>query len=125
LKASDQTPVSQVVSEEQMRANANVFKNVSTVGDLKSWAQRKMGTAGPSGAFGFRGTMSGPMSGYSPNLRMHGNEELSIRPAGGTTNSNSAASEGTMTKLIERIDDLISLNRNQLYVSEKILKYQQ
>jgi hypothetical protein len=77
-----------------------------------------------SGFAGYRGMLSGPMSGYSPNLRMHGNEELSIRPAGGTTNSNSAASEGTMTKLIERIDDLISLNRNQLYVSERILKYQ-
>jgi hypothetical protein len=44
---------------------------------------------------------------------------------GGTTNSNSGASEGTMIKLIERVDDLISLNRNQLDVSERILKYQQ
>jgi hypothetical protein len=78
-----------------------------------------------SGFAGYRGMLSGPMSGYSPNLRMHGNEELSIRPAGGTTDPNSGASEGTMTKLIERVDDLISLSRNQLYVSERILKYQQ
>jgi len=78
-----------------------------------------------SGFAGYRGMLSGPMSGYSPNLRMHGNEELSIRPAGGTTNSNSGASEGTMVKLIERVDDLIDLSRNQLGVSEKILKYQQ
>jgi hypothetical protein len=126
LTASDQTPIGQVVSDRDRESNPNVFKNISTVGDLKAWAERKMGTAGPSGAFGFRGTMSGPMSGYSPGLGAlaHGYEEFSIRPMGGTTNSNSGASEGTMIKLIERVDDLISLNRNQLYVSERILKYQ-
>jgi hypothetical protein len=84
----------------------------------------QMRNGGISSAFGFRGNMSGPMGGYSPNLLMHGNEQISIRPAGGTTDSNSGASEGTMVKLIERVDDLISLNRNQLYVSERILKYQ-
>jgi hypothetical protein len=127
LTASDQTPIGQVVSDRDRESNPNVFKNISTVGDLKAWAERKMGTAGPSGAFGFRGTMSGPMSGYSPGLGAlaHGYEEFSIRPMGGTTNSNSGASEGTMIKLIERVDDLISLNRNQLDVSERILKYQQ
>jgi len=77
------------------------------------------------GASGFRGSLSGPMSGYSPNVLMHGNEELSIRPAGGSSNSNSGASEGTMMKLIERVDDLIYLNKSQLSTAEKMLKYQQ
>ena len=78
-----------------------------------------------NGFAGFKGRLSGPMSGYSPNLRMHGDEELSIRPSGGTTNSNSGASEGTMVKLIERVDDLIYLSRSQLNVNEKMLKYAQ
>ena len=81
-----------------------------------------------SGAFGFRGTVSGPMSGYSPNLLMHGTEELSIRPAGvsaGSSSSTATASEGTMIKLIERMDDLIYISKSQLGVNEKMLKYQQ
>jgi hypothetical protein len=78
-----------------------------------------------NGAAGFKGALSGPMSGYKPNVLMHGNEELSIRPAGGSSNSNSGASEGTMMKLIERVDDLIYLNKSQLSAAEKMLKYQQ
>lgn len=80
-----------------------------------------------SGAFGFRGTVSGPMSGYRPNLLMHGTEELSIRPSSAMSSesSSSSASESTMIKLIERVDDLINVSKSQLYVNEKMLKYQQ
>ena len=78
-----------------------------------------------NGAAGFRGMLSGPMSGYSPNMLMHGNEELSIRPMGGTVNDNASATEGSIGKLIDRVDDLIALSKSQLYVNEKILKYQQ
>ena len=78
------------------------------------------------GASGFRGTLSGPMSGYSPNILMHGTEELSIKPAGsGIGAASSSASEDTMLSLINKVDELISVGRNQLYVNEKILKYQQ
>lgn len=78
-----------------------------------------------NGAGGFRGSLSGPMSGYSPNVLMHGNEELSIRPMGGTSNDSAGASEGSITRLIDRVDDLIQVSRAQLSVNEKILKYQQ
>jgi hypothetical protein len=80
------------------------------------------------GQGGFRGMLSGPMSGYKPNITMHGNEELSIRPNAasvGSGASGAGASEGAMLKLIERVDDLIYLSRNQLGVNEKILRYQQ
>jgi len=77
------------------------------------------------GYAGFRGELSGPMSGYRPNVLMHGNEELSIRPSVSSTNPNSGASEGTMIKLIERVDDLIYLSKSQLNTTEKMLKYQQ
>ena len=79
------------------------------------------------GQGGFRGMLSGPMSGYKPNITMHGNEELSIRPNAasvGSGASGAGASEGAMLKLIERVDDLIYLSRNQLGVNEKILRYQ-
>lgn len=83
---------------------------------------------GVSAAFGFRGTLSGPMSGYKPNITMHGTEELSIRPAGvgtGSSTSSEGASEGAMLTLIEQMNELIYLSKNQLGVNEKILRYQQ
>ena len=126
LQANDRTPIEAVVDGRAIMSNPSVFKNIATAGDLKAWAERKMGGPGVSGAFGFRGTVSGPMSGYSPNITMHGTEELSIKPAGSSsTNPNSSASEGTMTKLVERMDDLIAISKNQLGVNEKMLKYAQ
>ena len=126
LQAENRTPIESVVDGRAIMSNPGVFKNIATVGDLKAWAERKMGSTGVSGAFGFRGTVSGPMSGYSPNITMHGTEELSIKPAGSSsTNPNSSASEGTMTKLVERMDDLIAISKNQLGVNEKMLKYAQ
>lgn len=77
------------------------------------------------GGAGFRGRLSGPMSGYTPNIRMHGDEEFSIRPSGtGTGSSNASASEGTMQTLIDRVDNLIAIGQNQLSVNEKMLRYQ-
>lgn len=80
------------------------------------------------GQGGFRGRLSGPMSGYKPNIRMHGDEELSIRPSSasvGSGASGASASEGAMLKLIERVDELVYLGKHQLGVNEKILRYQQ
>ena len=78
-----------------------------------------------NGAAGFRGMLSGPMGGYNPNLLMHGDEELSVRPMGvGTVRDSAGASEGTMNRLIDRVDELISVSKSQLRVDEKILKMQ-
>ena len=77
------------------------------------------------GSAGFRGTLSGPMSGYKPNIVMHGKEDFEIRPSGsGTGSGTMSASNDTTLKLIERIDDLIQISRNQLGVNEKMLRYQ-
>jgi len=124
LSAPTQTPINQVVGADQIQANPGVFGNVRTSGDLIAWASRKM--SGPSGAFGFRGVLSGPMSGYQPNITMHGSEELSIRPAtrSSDTSTSFGSSEG-MSKLLERMDDLIQVGKNQLGVNEKMLRYQQ
>jgi len=79
-----------------------------------------------SGAAGFRGMLSGPMSGYRPNVLMHGNEELSIRPMGaGASGGSAAASEGLVRDLIDSVDQLVTLSGRQLQVNERMLKYQQ
>lgn len=157
LQAPDQTPVESVVDGRAIHANANVFKNLRTAGDLKAWAERKMGTSNAaatsaparsqqqsgvpnpgdlrnpnqaaqtaSGAFGFQGTISGPMSGYKPNILMHGTEEISIRPSNANTiNDLGPNSAELFAKMVEKLDEMIYLSRNQLGVNEKMLKYQQ
>ena len=135
LQAPDQTPVASVVGDRAIAANPAVFKNIATAGDLKAWAQKKMGPdtqqAGPvapaaiSGAFGFRGTVSGPMSGYRPNLLMHGNEELSIKPSTAAPGAdNASATEGSIMALISKVEELVDVGKAQLSTSERILKYQ-
>lgn len=76
------------------------------------------------GASGFRGTVSGPMSGYRTSLMAHGPEDIEIKPAG-APRSSSSASEGSMEKLISLTEDLVYISKSQLGVNEKLLKYQQ
>jgi hypothetical protein len=82
-------------------------------------------TAGVSGAFGFNGTLSGPMSGYRPNLLMHGTEQISIKPSSNISESDSNSYSGTSPEMMDKLDDLIQLAKAQLSVNERILKYQQ
>jgi len=70
------------------------------------------------------GILSGPRSGYQPNLTMHGTEAVvplpdgrSIPVAGGTE------SAGMMTAQLEKLDELISVMKSQLSVSNKLLSY--
>jgi hypothetical protein len=77
-----------------------------------------------SGAFGWKGRISGPMSGYRPNVLAHGPEEIEIKRSAGSSTESASASEGTMLKLIDRVDDLIYLSKSQLGVNEKMLRYQ-
>lgn len=77
------------------------------------------------GAFGFSGRISGPMSGYRVNALAHGDEEFSIRPMGvGTSSASAGASESTIRDLVDRVDELILVSKNQLRVNEKILRVQ-
>lgn len=55
LQASDDTPISKVVSESSIKANPAVFGKIKTVGDLKAWAKRKITRAQKT-----LGTSSGP-----------------------------------------------------------------
>lgn len=124
LQAPDNAPISSVVGADQIQANPGVFGGMSTAGDLKAWAAKKMGQQ-MSGAFGFNGMVSGPMSGYTPNLVMHGTEQLSITPMGSANSSStSTGGNGTIADLIDKVEDLISISKSQLTVNERILKMQ-
>lgn len=76
------------------------------------------------GASGFRGMLSGPMSGYRPNVLMHGNEQLSITPVG-RSKADSGSSIGNMSELISEVRELVTIGQRQLSTAQKILRYQQ
>ena len=96
---------------------------------------------------GFNGMLTGPSSGYRPNIEMHGREQLSITPAnaGSTANLMGAESADMMRKQLEkmdqmvqginqsgaqnimamqldRLDELVRVMQNQVNVSTKILQ---
>ena len=96
---------------------------------------------------GFRGLLTGPSSGYRPNIEMHGREQLSITPANsGSTATlmggesadimkkqlekldqmvqgiNQAGTQNIMAMQLDRLDELVRVMQNQVNVSTKILQ---
>ena len=70
--------------------------------------------------------LSGPQSGYQPNLTMHGTEAIvpidtpattGALPAGGISNTE------MMTVQLKKLEELAGIFKNQLSVDEKLLKY--
>jgi hypothetical protein len=115
--------------------------------------QRNLGTvletgqpAKISGADGFRGTLTGPSSGYKPDLTMHGTEQLTIKPASDTKTStdsvgtnqimaqqlskmdqlvqafNNTNAQDMMVMQLTKLDELVRVMQNQVNVSTKILQ---
>ncbi len=74
---------------------------------------------------GFSGTVSGPTSGYTPSVVMHGTEELSIRPTtgAGAGNTNDVGA-GLMSAQLGKLEELVSAMKRQNDISAKILAYQ-
>jgi len=67
--------------------------------------------------------LSGPMSGYKPNLTMHGTEAVIPlnNPAGQSAINGQDSS--IMAAQLDRLDELVSVMKNQLSVSTKIMQY--
>lgn len=108
-----------------------------------------VGTGDPakiSGADGFRGMLTGPSSGYKPDLTMHGTEQLTIKPTTGAETRpgsigtdqimaqqlskmdqlvqafNNTSTQDMMAMQLSRLDDLVRVMQNQVNVSTKILQ---
>jgi hypothetical protein len=68
--------------------------------------------------------LSGPRSGYQPNLTMHGTEAVVPLPDGRSIPvSGSSESSGLMAAQLDKLDELISVMKSQLSVSNKLLSY--
>jgi hypothetical protein len=121
LRAGDSAVLSSAVNSDQIEANPNLQK-MGTVGDLKAWADKKMGGTG----YKFGGIATGPDEGYSTTL--HGTEAVVPLPDGRTIPVQMIGADqqtGIMEAQLARLDDIMRVMQNQLGVSEKILKYAQ
>jgi hypothetical protein len=70
--------------------------------------------------------LSGPMGGYKPNLTMHGTE--AIVPLNTPAQQSALGGEqgmdtSLMSAQLDRLDEMVSLMKNQLGVSTKIMQY--
>jgi hypothetical protein len=121
LTAGDSALLKTAVSSDQIDANPNLQK-MSTVGDLKAWADEKMGGTG----YKFGGIANGPEEGYTTTL--HGKEAVVPLPNGNSIpvemQSNSEQL-GLMSAQLSRLDDIVRVMQNQLGVSQKLLQYAQ
>jgi hypothetical protein len=121
LQAGDSAVLSSAVSSKQIEANPNLQK-MATVGDLKAWADKKMG----GGGYRFGGIATGPEEGYDATL--HGTEAVVPLPDGRTIPVQMMGADqqtGIMAAQLARLDDIMRVMQNQLSVSENILKYAQ
>jgi hypothetical protein len=77
---------------------------------------------------GFSGMLSGPTGGYQPNLTMHGTEQLTVTPTSGANapanNTIADASNQIMMAQLSRLDELVSVMKNQVSASEKLIRMQ-
>ena len=71
--------------------------------------------------------LSGPSSGYKPNLTMHGTEAIVPlnNPSAASAVANlGGADSGLMMAQLDKLDEMVSVLKSQLGVSEKLLRYQ-
>lgn len=67
--------------------------------------------------------LSGPMGGYRPNLTMHGTEAIVPLNTPAAQNTLPGMDNGLLAAQLERLDELVSVMKNQLSVSTKIMQY--
>jgi hypothetical protein len=122
LSASDSSPIGTVVSPEQLEAN-KVLQQMASVGDLKNWANQKMGGSG----YRDGGIATGPTSGYTTTL--HGTEAVVPLPNGKTIpvemagfSSNFSEQTNLMNQQLDKLDELVRVMQSQVSVSTKILQ---
>ena len=67
--------------------------------------------------------LSGPMSGYTPNLTMHGTEAIVPINTPATSTASGTSNSATMLEQLAKMEELASIFRSQLAVDQKLLSY--
>jgi hypothetical protein len=72
---------------------------------------------------GFNGMLSGPSSGYRPNLTMHGTEQISIQPNPNTGSVSPNSDSNIMSQQLAKLEELVTVMKSQVSISNKLLSY--
>lgn len=72
---------------------------------------------------GFSGMLSGPSSGYRPNLTMHGTEQISIQPNPNTGSVSPNSDSSIMSQQLAKLEELVTVMKSQVSISSKLLSY--
>lgn len=67
--------------------------------------------------------LSGPMGGYRPNLTMHGTEAVVPLNTAAQQSAAGILDNSIMSAQLDRLEEMVSLMKNQLSVSTKIMQY--
>jgi hypothetical protein len=111
--------------------------NVGRAVDIQSDQRQYLESAGLLGTYGFKplagdpphisaasgAIISGPTSGYKPNLTMHGTEAIVPLNSSTANAAGLGTDPGVMMAQLEKMDEMISVLKSQLSVSTKLLAY--
>jgi len=121
LRAQNTAPIGSAVSARQLSANPHLQK-MTTVGDLKQWADSKMGSG-----YRYGGVSQGPNSGYQAML--HGTEAIVPLPDGKSIpvempgfSANLMDQTSLMSQQLNKLDELVRVMQSQVGISNKILQ---
>ena len=87
---------------------------------LQLWASGDHIHAEVSAAHG--AILSGPASGYKPNLTMHGTEAIVPLNTAAQQAAAGGMDSGILSAQLDKLDEMISLMKNQLGVSTRIMQ---
>jgi hypothetical protein len=113
--------------------------NVGRAVDIQSDQRKYLEQAGLLSTYGFKplagdpphisaangAIISGPTSGYQPNLTMHGTEAIVPlnSPTAQSMGLGGSENTGLMAAQLEKLEEMVSVMKNQLAVSTKIMQY--
>jgi predicted chitinase len=139
------TPAPATFASDKIPTATAPDRDVAAMAKITAQQQKQMG-ATMSMAKGFDGILSGPASGYKPNITMHGTEQLKVTPIGKADQPsmpsiyttimsqqlskmdqlvqafNNTSTQDMMAMQLNKLDELVRVMQNQVNVSTKILQ---
>lgn len=139
------TPAPATVASDKIPTATAPDQDVAAMAKITAQQQKQMG-ATLSMAKGFDGILSGPTSGYKPNITMHGTEQLKVTPIDKVNQPsipsldttimsqqlskmdqlvqafNNTSTQDMMAMQLNKLDELVRVMQNQVNVSTKILQ---
>ena len=133
LKLPNTAPLNAGVSDAQIEANP-MLQKMATIGDLKAWADQKMGGSGYATPVTATPAANGGVIRATPGgvnvlaAEAGKNEAFVPLPDGKSIPVQMVNNEQQMSMMaaqLDRLDQMVRIMQNQVGVSEKILKYAQ